>query len=523
MRSMPAADSPEPAGPLAITSGEITPDVRGERTVVTDYSMVTAAGLLSALLSFGSAALTTRLLAPAAFGALSIVLITSLILQTATSAWTSLAVARFGRETLELTGNMAAVTRARVRLVAPWFVAAALLVVAAKTIGILPHQITWPLAAVAILHGLVAIVFEHCTNLLRSLGRQKLGALAVLLQQLVLILVVAVLLIGSGRVQALQIALLYAAGSIALLALYVPLLWRVGLRPVARDRELEQRMRRFSTPLIVFTISSYVIGSVDLWILSAYNRPAVVGGYAAVYRAFTTLMTVVAAASPVLMTLFVSLRLAGREHEIRDFAERGVPTMVIACGALVALLVAPAFLLVPVVFGSAFASASLPFAILVVGLVAYLHCCLLGPVLSAHDRTTDTTRAITAAAVLNVVGDLVAIGLLGAGPSAAAVATTAAWLLMAVGYVRAAARCTGAAARWAVAGYVAPTMAVVVLAVAPAHLRVLASLATGLVCAPLSLWLAARRGSFHPDLIGAQIARRRRRHPDAATPAASAR
>jgi O-antigen/teichoic acid export membrane protein len=517
MPTMPAVDTPEPAGPPPVLPGEMIADVRGEKTVVADYSVVTAAGLLSALASFGSAALTTRLLAPAAFGTLSIVLITSLILQTATSAWTSLAVARFGREALELTGNMGAVTRARLRLVAPWFVAAALLVAAIKALGILPDQITWPLAAVAILHGSVAIAFEHCTNLLRSLGRQKLGALAVLLQQLVLIVVVAVLLIGSGHAQALQIALLYAAGSTTLLALYVPLLWRVGLRPVPRDRELERRMRRFSTPLIGFTISSYVIGSVDLWILSAYNRPTVVGAYAAVYRAFTTLMTVVAAASPVLMTLFVSLRLAGRDQEIRDFAERGVPTMVIAGGALAALLIAPAFLLVPVVFGSAFTSASVPFAILIVGVVAYLHCCLLGSVLSAHDRTTDTTRAITVAAVLNVVGDFVAIGLLGAGPSAAAVATSAAGLLMAFGYVRAAARCTGATAQWALAGYVAPTLTVLVLVVTPAHVRVLASLATGLVCAPLSIWLAARQGSFHPDLIGAQLALRRQRHADAAS------
>jgi O-antigen/teichoic acid export membrane protein len=523
MRTMPAVDTPEPAGPDLGLSGTMAPDVRGEKTVVADYSLVTAAGLLSALLSFGSAALITRLLAPAAFGTLSIVLITSLILQTATSAWTSLAVARFGREALELTGSMAAVTRARLRLVGPWFLAAALLITGLEAIGMLPRQITWPLAGVAILHGSVAIAFEHCTNLLRSLGRQKLGSLATLLQQLVLVVVVAVLLIGSAHAQALQIALLYAAGSTVLLALYLPLLWRVGLRPGPRDRELERRMRRFSTPLIGFTISSYVIGSVDLWILSAYSPPSVFGGYAAVYRAFTTLMTVVAAASPVLMTLFVSLRLAGRDQDIRDFAQRGVPTMVIAGGALVALLIAPAFLLVRVVFGSAFAGASVPFAILVVGLVGYLHCCLLGAVLSAHDRTTDTTRAITVAAVVNVVGDFVAIGLLGAGPSAAAVATVAASLLMAFGYVRAAARCTGATAQWALPGYLAPTLTVIVLVVAPAHLRVPASLATAFVCAPLSIWLAARQGSFHPDLIGAQVALRRRRHADAAARAASAR
>ena len=71
-------------------------------------------------------------------------------------------------------------------------------------------------------------------------------------------------------------------------------------------------MWRFSAPLIAFSVSAYLIGSIDLWVLSAFARSRAVGTYAAAYRAYTVLLTVAAAASPVLMTLFVSLRLAGR-------------------------------------------------------------------------------------------------------------------------------------------------------------------------------------------------------------------
>jgi O-antigen/teichoic acid export membrane protein len=98
-----------------------------------------------------------------------------------------------------------------------------------------------------------------------------------------------------------------------------------------------------------------------------FAPPRVVGTYAAAYRAYTVLLTVAAAASPVLMTLFVSLRLAGRSQEARQFVERIAPALTLVAGGVIALLIAPAYALVPVVFGRAFAGGALPLAILLVG------------------------------------------------------------------------------------------------------------------------------------------------------------
>ena len=63
---------------------------------------------------------------------------------------------------------------------------------------------------------------EHCTNLLRSWGRQRLSALTVVLQQVAVVVVVAVVLISGDHAGALEIGLLYVAGSALLLAVYVP-------------------------------------------------------------------------------------------------------------------------------------------------------------------------------------------------------------------------------------------------------------------------------------------------------------
>jgi O-antigen/teichoic acid export membrane protein len=476
--------------------------VRGEDTVLGDYTLVTAAGLGSAVLSFLSATLTTRVLAPAAFGALSLVLVTSLILQTATSSWTSLAVARFGREAIDRDGTMAAVTRARLRIVAPWFLVATLVIAALKATGILPPQLSWPLVGVAVLHGTIAVLYEHCTNLLRSWGRQRLSALAIILQQLALVVVIGVLLIAGGHAKALEIGLLYVAGSALLLAVYLPLLRSAGFARMPRDRELERRMWRFSAPLIAYSVSAYLIGSIDLWVLSAFARPRTVGTYAAAYRAYTVLLTIAAASSPVLMTLFVSLRLAGRTSEARRFVSRVAPALVLAAGSVIALLVAPAYALVPVVFGRAFSGGALPLAILLIGVVAYLQCCLLGSVLTAHDRTADTAWIIVIAAAVNIVADVVAIGGLGAGSWAAAAATAGAGMIVAAGYERVAADSTGARVQVTVAPYIAPSLAVVVLVLAPEAWRVPASLGAAMIATSVTLALRSRAYGINRELVG---------------------
>jgi O-antigen/teichoic acid export membrane protein len=404
-----------------------------------------------------------------------------------TSAWTSLAVARFGREALDLDGTMSAVTRARVTIAAPWFVIASVAILSLKAAGALPGQLTWALVAVALLHGTIASAHEHCLSLLRSLARQRLAAAAMILQQLVLVIVIALLLATGSHADALSIGLLYAAGSMVLLILYLPLLRDVGFRRVPRDRGLEQRIWRFSAPLIAFTAGSYLVGSIDLWVLGAFATPATVGTYAAAYRAYTVLMTIAAAATPVLMPLFVSLRLAGRGDEVGAFVKRTIPALVVLAGALTAVLVAPAYAATPLVFGGSFRAASLPLAILLVGVLAYLECCLLGSVLTAYDRTADTARAMAAAALLNVVGDVIAIGVLGAGSWAAAVATVLSGLLMAAAYVRATEACTSTRQRLTLGAYAGPGAAVVALVLAPRGWHVLASLLVGALTATVTL------------------------------------
>jgi O-antigen/teichoic acid export membrane protein len=510
MRGREVSRGPTLAEEPPVSTPPDTPPVRGEQTVVGDYSVVTGLGLLSALLSLLSAILVTRLLLPAAFGVLSLVLVTSTVLQSATSSWTSQAVARFGRERLELRGGMAEVTNARLVIALPAFGICVLIVVGLKALDVLPAELTWPLVGLAIAHGAVVIVYEHAVNLLQSWGRQRLSALAVLLQQVVLLVVVGALLATSTHTTPLAIGLLYTAANFLLALIYLATLRGVGIARRPRDRVLERRMWTFSAPLIAYTASSYVIGSVDVWVLGAFRPAAVVGAYAAAYRGYMVLMGTVSAASPVLTTLFVSLRLAGRHDDIRGFTERVVPASMLAFGVVVGFLAAPAYALVPLVFGHSFSAASLPTAILMISLVAYLQCCLLGTVLTSHDRTREAAAANVGGAVLNIVADLIAVGLLGAGAWAPAAATAASGLLVAFGYSLATMKVTRSSLQFPWVAFLPAGLAVAALAALPAGDRVLGGLAVGIVAGLIVLVVRGPRVGLTPQFLRTLVRQRRR-------------
>jgi hypothetical protein len=96
------------------------------------------------------------------------------------------------------------------------------------------------------------------------------------------------------------------------------------------------------------------------------------------------------------------------------------------------------------------------------------------------------------AALVNVIGDVIAVGLLGAGSWAPAVATAAFALLAAAGYQRVARKCTGACVRFPLAAYAPPALAIGALVMMPPASRVGTSLAIGGGAAVVALTLHAR-------------------------------
>jgi O-antigen/teichoic acid export membrane protein len=428
---------------------------------------------------------TTHLLAPAGYAVIAYMSVATMLFLFAGSGWTSAAVARHGREELERTGGMRGVVWARAAVTVPILGAAAVVLVALEAAGALPEEFTWPFVWMALAIGVLGVACDQMIVALEALGRMRAGARAGAVRQALLFAGLLALAAGGSRRSPEAVAALMVAVAVLLTAGLAGALRGHALWPPRLERARLRRLLAFSFPLIAFSVSQYGINSVDVVVLRAFRTAPDVGVYALAYSGYATLQSLAGTLTVVLIPLFVSLRESGREPLVARYFERLLPEGVLAASALGGVLAPLGALAVPVVFGSGFARAAEPFAILVAAAVALTVASLVAPVLMLHERTRATAAIAIAALVVNVAGDLLLVGVAGMGVDAPAIATTAAVAVMAGGYVAVARRDLGVRPALHPA-QVAPLLAGVLV-------TVLVSAPLGLACAAVLLAVLSPR------------------------------
>jgi O-antigen/teichoic acid export membrane protein len=424
--------------------------VLGAATVFSDYASVLGARIGSMVLSLASVLLLTRVLTPTGYGTLAFFTVAATLIFTVTSSWTSTAVARYGRERLEATGRTLEVTWGRAAITSPLMLLALVLVPALKLAGALPPEFSWVLVGLTLAYGAVLTVSEHMILMLEAGGRMKLSALGMITQQGAVVISLAFVYAFASVRSPVPIAAIWLVFLSLQSAWLGSTLRRDSLWPPRVDRKLTRKILRFSVPMIAFTVSQYVIRSVDLVVIRAFRSTAAVGVYAVAYQGYTVLQAAATAAPPILTPLFVSLRGANREHLVTRYLERVVPQLTFAA-AVASGVAAPLMRwVVPAVFGHPFRGAAVPLVILLVPAVMFFAASLVAPIVVLHERSRPVGVLNAIAAAVNVVLDIVLIGPAGMGISGAAVATTAALAVVLAGYFAVARDCVGARGRFPV-------------------------------------------------------------------------
>jgi O-antigen/teichoic acid export membrane protein len=417
--------------------GTLVPEgrVRGAATVFSDYTSQLAARVASAVLSLVAVMITTRFLAPAGYATFAYYFVVATLIFTVSSAWTSTAVSRYAREELEERGRMTAVTWNRAVLVAPLALLSIVVVPGLKLLGALPPELGWAFVWLAIAYGLVWIVADHGIYLLEAEGRMKVSALLLVAQQgLYVVALVVIYVTGTGQ-NPLTLAAI-SLGAIVLVAIAAAgSVWRRAFWPPALDRPLLRRILLLSLPLIAFTVSQYVVRSVDLVVLRAFGSAHQVGLYAIAYQGYVVIAAITTVTPPVLTPLFVSLEVGKKGATIRRYLKRVVPQLTFV-GSVLAGVAAPLiFALLPVVFGPKFGASARPLAILLVAAVLLSVTNLLAPVLVLHERGRAIAVINVLAAAMNIAGDIVTVGPLGMGINGPALVTGVTVGIVALGYL----------------------------------------------------------------------------------------
>lgn len=408
--------------------------VLGARTVFSDYAAMLGARVGSALLSVVSVLITARLLAPADFGVVAYFVLVAFLVFTVSFAWTSPAVARFGREEIETGISLAQLTWSRIAICAPLFALAIAGVVLLEALGAFPDEFGWALVALAIGYGAGLVIADHLQYSLIAAGQIKRGAAWNIGQQIAIVATFAAVYLADLDVGPLEIAAIMTGWSAVFGVALSAACWRLALWPPARRGELARKLMRFSLPLVALIFAQYLIRSVDLFVLGIFAGATTIGVYAIAYQAYSVLQQLTIATGPVLTPLFVSLRSAGREQSVSRYYERVVPQLTLIAAVIAAALLAPVAAAVPVILGDPFADAATPLVILMCAIVVVFAAELTAPILILHEGTKAIGAINVVAAVVNVALDFILIGVFDLGLVGPAIATVAAVAVIRIGY-----------------------------------------------------------------------------------------
>lgn len=436
--------SPDPVAGAGSGTGQTAQPlsaVRGAATAFSDVVSVSAARGVSIGLALVSVTIVTHMLGPTKYAILAYIAVISNLMLTATASWTATTVTRYGREELEREGSIRATSWGRLVITAPLLALALVVVVLLKLADLLPRVLTWEFVAIALGSGLALIAGEHLLNLLEAAGRMKLTAVGLALSRAAAIISLVALIALGVTGSASAVALVWLAVGWVFAAALATRVWRVGMWPPTMNRELLRRMIAFSLPMIAFAISVYVIQAVDVVILGAYRPSRDVGLYAIAYQGYGALQQLATTATIVLSPLFVSLRVASREGVIARFYERIVPQTLFLTSIGAGLVASLLGLVVPLVFGHSFGPAAKPLAILLVAWTLYAGASFVASILVLHERSRAIGAINSVAAIVNVVGDLLLVGVLGVGIVGPAIVTAVSLAVITIGYFHVAADC----------------------------------------------------------------------------------
>jgi lipopolysaccharide exporter len=464
--------------------------VRGAKTAFSDFVSVVGGRLGSTLLSVVTVTMTTRILAPSAYGVFAYFAIISTLIFSLTSSWTSSAVVRYGREELETVGHMRAVTWGRWRITWPLIVIVPFVVVMFELAGAFPVGFGWSFVALATSYGLLSILADHVLYVMDAAGEMKRSAIGAISQQSLVVLTVLVMFTTGVSHSPELIAAASTLGLALVTVIFGRRHWRLAFWPPARDIALIHRMRRFSYPMVGFTLSQYLISSVDIFVIRGFLNIGAAGIYAVAYRSYSLLQQSATASGQVLTPLFVSLQRHAREDVIRRYLERIVPQLTLFVSTIVGMAAPFIFWAVPIVFGGRYSAAGLPLVVLLLAAALFWISNLLAPIIVLYERTRIVATVNALAAVANLSVDVLLIGPFGVGIVGAGIATAAALGLITIVYWRTACR-YAKAERAAAPLAVAPALVGVgVSMLASGVWRVVAAVTTSLVVALLVQSLA---------------------------------
>lgn len=391
--------------------------------------ILTAGNYGAIAISFSINLVLTRAIGPGEFGRLALLLVASQILLFLVAHWSYSTVIQFGAREIVRSGALRQTFWVRMFWlgIGAAIVGPLLLLLGTPVAEVLAVPRPW--LALLFLHFFAVAIFTTAAAVLQAAERMSEYGALLFLERIAAIVFVAVMLAIGWR-DALGAFVALTLSNAALAAWGFWLLHRV-LTPVGFSRTHMAEMLRFSIPLVASTWMGF-LGTqwIDLVVIRAYLPLGALGLYSLAGQLAGAMQQLTVIAGSYVLPRYSVLASEGREDAIRAALTEIVPVWLLAFGFILQVGIIAAPIVVPLIFGDAFAGAATPFALLLVAGAWLAVFATFNPVLLAHGETVFVSIAVLASVVANVALDLMLVPPLGI--AGAAIATVLAYAVSAL-------------------------------------------------------------------------------------------
>lgn len=387
----------------------------GVKTSFWDYLSLLSGNLLCLPLQILLVALTTRLLGPEGYGHIVLYNMAVGLGLMIGFYWTAGSVIRFGREEFEIRGKINHTFWARTTIIIPCLIFCLVFLLWFK--DPLSQYIGMPLWAVGLLAGSVFLgaVNNYLISILQAIRRMKAYA--------------AVQVIGSATAIAGLILIFFKLfpgdfltviilGMISLMITIIIacMFWvpRNVLLPIEIDRKTIREIFQFSYPVILASISAYIVNWVDVMVIKQYLNVIDVGSYQVAYQTFLFGLSLIMVASTLTTPILISFLANGREDLILRYAVRLAPQGILIWSVAVGIGLALSPWVFHLFFGNQFTISIIYFKFLSLGLALNAIPIFCNGIMMAHKLIKHSVAINILMALLNLSGDLLLIPILGA-------------------------------------------------------------------------------------------------------------
>jgi len=340
-----------------------------------------------------------------------------------TTNWTAVSLLRFGREEYDQNGKLNHTFWARTIILTPCFLVGATAVYLFR--GLIINYMEMPSWIVGLVVGSVLVITgrTYFDYILQAIHRIKAYAATQFVYTAASIVGLTLIWVGwftQNYLTVIIIGLIANAVTLVILSLFlVPLKL---LLPVETDRRMLREVFSFSYPIIIGNLSAYVVNWIDVVVIKYYFSISDVGGYQLAYNMFNLLTGLIGSTTVLMTPILVSFLTAKRGDLILRYSTRLVPQGALLWATIVGLGLSICQPFFTIVFSEAFGVSATYFQFLAIGLALTGFIYSYSGEITAYKLIKLGMMASVARAVVNLIGDLLLVPMM--GPVGATLATT---------------------------------------------------------------------------------------------------